>query len=100
MFQFAKTYKLIVGLSEAILAIAIIGEILIISNPWIPLGILFALHLIGSFISVFQKQTPYAHIFGMIVGIMTFNQLVSMALHGLVSIILVNQGLLTKEEQF
>lgn len=86
-----------IGLMELVLAIPVLGGIIVIANGYLPLSIMFFLHLLGLVFAIAGKQSKSGHILGMIGNIIAVIPIIGMISHAIIGIIMVFQGLSIKE---
>lgn len=94
---FNKWYKVAIGFMELFLAIPILGGAFIIANAYLPLTIMFVLHLIGLILSFMTKQTKSGHVIGMFANMIAIIPIVGMFAHAITGIILCIQGFNQKQ---
>jgi hypothetical protein len=80
--------KVVSGLFELILAIPIIGGLIVIGNGYLPLTIVFFLHLTTLIICVAAKHSFKSSVLGMITSLIAWIPVVGWIFHGLTSIAL------------
>nr|WP_308638084.1 hypothetical protein [Paenibacillus silvisoli] len=84
----SKIMKVITGLLELVLAIPVLGALIIIGNSYVPLVIMFFLHLITLVLSMKSNESKYGSVLGIITSIVAWIPFVGWILHLLSGIML------------
>lgn len=92
--------KWITGVCEAFLGIPFIGGIFILSNGWVPLVVMFFLHVITLILSVRDGQNKYGSITGIITSLIGWIPVVGMIMHIITALLLfVDAGMSAKQQK-
>ncbi|MBD7936248.1 hypothetical protein H9655_04345 [Cytobacillus sp. Sa5YUA1] len=92
--------KWITGACEAFLGIPFLGGIFILSNGWVPLIVMFFLHVITLVLSARDGVNKYGSITGIITSIIGWIPVVGMIMHIITALLLfVDAGLSSKKNK-
>ncbi|MBV4439597.1 hypothetical protein [Clostridium tyrobutyricum] len=89
----SKTYKIIIGIVELFLGVPFIGGIFIVAHAWMPLVILFVLHIVGIIIAGREYKNRTGHILGVIGNALGWIPVLGWIFHLAIGIILLVEGL-------
>ncbi|GGG11109.1 hypothetical protein [Paenibacillus aceti] len=84
----SRTMKWVTGSFELILGIPIIGGLIIIGTSYIPLFIMFVLHIITLVLSANNQESKYGSIVGIITSLVAWIPFVGMIMHLVTAILL------------
>ncbi|WP_281202500.1 hypothetical protein [Cytobacillus kochii] len=92
--------KWITGACEAFLGIPFLGGIFILANGWVPLIVMFFLHVITLVLSVRAGENKYGSITGIITSIIGWIPVVGMIMHIITALLsFVDAGLSSKQNK-
>lgn len=89
----SKTYKIIIAIIELFLGIPFLGGIFIIAHGWMPLILLFILHIVGIFIASKEYKSKTAHILGVVGNALAWIPFLGWIFHLVIGITLLIEGL-------
>ncbi|MNP26520.1 hypothetical protein D3C76_1193790 [compost metagenome] len=84
----SRILKWVTGSFEILLGIPLIGGAFIISTAYVPLGIMFILHIITLVLSSSNREPKYGSILGIITSLVAWIPIVGMILHIITGILL------------
>jgi len=85
----SSTMKWITGVLELFLAIPILGGAIVIGLYWVPLGIMFILHLITLLLSIRNKEAAYGSVVGIITSLVAWIPFIGWMMHLITAILLI-----------
>lgn len=94
----ARIMRLVTGAAEAFLGIPIIGALFIISQGYVPLLVMFILHLITYILSRNNRSTTAGSILGMITSLIAWIPFVGITMHIISAITLLITGALSERK--
>ncbi|MFF2481760.1 hypothetical protein [Paenibacillus sp. NPDC058071] len=96
--QTAKTLKWVTGALELVLGIPILGGLIVMGFWYIPLGIMFILHIITLVLSSQAGTSKYGSIVGLITSLLAWIPILGMILHLTSAILLMVSAAQTKQQ--
>lgn len=89
----SKTYKIIIAIIELFLGIPFLGGIFIIAHAWMPLILLFVLHVVGIFIADKEYKSKAGHIVGIVGNALGWIPFLGWIFHLIIGVTLLIEGL-------
>jgi len=84
----SKTLKWVTGGLELFLGIPVIGGLIIMGTSYIPLFIMFVLHIITLVLSANNRESKYGSIVGIITSVVAWIPILGMIMHLITGILL------------
>ena len=84
----SRILKWVTGSFEILLAFPLLGAAFIIGAAYIPLGVMFVLHIITLVLSIQNQEAKYGSILGIITSLVAWIPMVGWALHIITGILL------------
>ncbi|MDF2836599.1 MAG: hypothetical protein K0Q63_2239 [Paenibacillus sp.] len=84
----SRIMKWITGSFELILGIPVLGALIILGYAYVPLGIMFILHVITLVMSMKNGETKYGSVVGIVTSLIAWIPFVGMAMHIISGILL------------
>lgn len=84
----SRTLKWVTGSFELVLGIPFIGGLIILGTSYIPLFIMFVLHIITLVLSANNRESKYGSIVGIITSLIAWIPIVGMIMHLVTGILL------------
>lgn len=84
----SRILKWITGALEIVLGIPVFGALIIIGTSYVPLVVMFILHLITLVLSISNKEVKYGSVLGIVTSLVAWIPFVGMVLHIITGILL------------
>ncbi|OYD59831.1 hypothetical protein CGZ90_05115 [Fictibacillus aquaticus] len=95
----SKVLKLVSGSFELLLGFPILGGMFILATGWTPLWFMFFFHLVTLIICAKEGTRYYGSVLGLAASALGWIPFLGMGLHILSGIVLVADGLMTKDSR-
>ena len=89
----SKTYKIIIAIIELFLGIPFLGGIFIVTHGWMPLILLFILHIVGILIASKEHKSKLGHILGVVGNALGWIPFLGWISHLIIGVTLLIEGL-------
>lgn len=89
----SRTYKIAIAIAELFLGIPFLGGIFVIVHGWIPLMVLFVMHIVGIFIANREYKSIIGHVLGAAGNAIAWIPFLGWISHLIIGIILLVEGL-------